>query len=103
MAFASDDAARFVLGLSSDCRLCNNFSPFLFSTTKRNFSPLLRISIFPAINVLLVAIGIRVYVARPQDVPARRPVRLLEPERDPLQIVGAVDVHRSQLSHTTLR
>jgi hypothetical protein len=30
-AFASDDAARFVLGLSSNCRLCTNFSPFLFS------------------------------------------------------------------------
>jgi alanine dehydrogenase len=28
-----------VLGLSSNCPLCNNFSPFLFSTTKRNFSP----------------------------------------------------------------
>jgi hypothetical protein len=34
----------------------------------------LRISIFPAINVLLVVIGIRVYVARRQDVPARRAV-----------------------------
>src|SRR6266542_281716 len=55
-AFASEDAARFVPGLSSNCPLCNNFSPFLFSTTKRNFSPLLRISIFPAITVLLVAI-----------------------------------------------
>src|SRR6266566_6907536 len=52
-AFASEDAARLVLGLSSNCPLCNNFSPFLFNTTKRNFSPLLRISIFPAINVLL--------------------------------------------------
>jgi hypothetical protein len=75
-AFANEDAARFVLGLSSNCPLCNNFSPFLFSTTKRNFSPLLRISIFPAINVLLVVIGIRVYAARRQDVPARRAVSL---------------------------
>src|SRR5438876_6681092 len=74
-AFASEDAARLVLGLSSNCPLCNNFSPFLFSTTKRNLSPLLRISIFPAINVLLVAIGIRVYVARRQEGPARRAVR----------------------------
>src|ERR1035437_9603559 len=68
-AFASEDAARFVLGLSSNCPLCNSFSPLLFSTAKRNFSPLLRISIFPAIIVLLVVIGIRVYVARSQDVP----------------------------------
>jgi len=47
--FASEDAARFALGLSSNCALCNSFSPFLLSTTKRNFSPLARISIFPAI------------------------------------------------------
>src|SRR5438876_11705329 len=66
-AFASEDAARLVLGLSANCPLCNNFSPFLFSTTKRNFSPLLRISIFPPINVLLVVVGIRVYVARRQS------------------------------------
>src|SRR5437899_2358078 len=102
-AFASEDAARFVLGLSSNCPLCNNFSPFLFSTTKRNFSPLLRISIFPAINVLLVAIGIRVYVARRQDVPARPAVRLLELEEVPMQIVGALDAHRRQITHKTLR
>src|ERR1035437_379844 len=66
-AFASEDAARFVLGLSSNCPLCNSFSPLLFSTTKRNFSPRLRISIFPAIIVLLVVIRIRVYVAQSQD------------------------------------
>src|ERR1019366_6171345 len=65
-AFASEDAARLVLGLSSNCPLCNSFSPLLFSTTKRNFSPLLRISIFPAIIVLLFVIGIRVYVTRSQ-------------------------------------
>src|SRR6266516_7111826 len=69
-ALASDDAACLVLGLSSNCPLCNSFSPLLFSTTKRNFSPLMRISIFPAIIVLLVAIGIRVYVAQSQGVPA---------------------------------
>jgi hypothetical protein len=40
--------------------------------TREYLSPLLRISIFPAINVLLVEIGIRVYVARGQDVPAAR-------------------------------
>src|SRR5712692_7952775 len=65
-AFASEDAARLVLGLSSNCPLCHSFSPLLFSTTKRNLSPLLRISIFPAIIVLLVVIGIRVYVRLPR-------------------------------------
>jgi hypothetical protein len=59
-ALASEDAARLVLGLSSNCPLCTSFSPLLFSTTKRNFSPLVRISIFPAIIVLLVVIGMRV-------------------------------------------
>src|SRR5438093_11675252 len=68
-ALASDDAACLALCLSSNCPLCNHFSPLLFSTTKRNFSPLLRISILPAINVLLVVIGIRVYVARPKMFP----------------------------------
>src|SRR6266704_2657585 len=69
-ALASEDAARFVLGLSSNCPLCSSFSPLLFRTTKRNFSPLLRISILPAIIVLLVVIGTRVYVARSDDVSA---------------------------------
>src|SRR5437667_8969350 len=69
-ALASDDAACLVLGSSSNCPLCNSFSPLLFSTTKRNLSPLLRISIFPAIIVLLVVIGIRVYAARSRKVAA---------------------------------
>jgi hypothetical protein len=51
-ALASEDAARLVLALSSNCPLCSSFSPLLFITTKRNFSPLLRISILPAIIVL---------------------------------------------------
>src|SRR5436190_8029580 len=71
-AFASEDAARLALGLSSNCPLCNSFSPFLFSTTKRNFSPPFRISILPAINVLLIVIGIRVYVPQRRDVRAGR-------------------------------
>src|SRR6266536_3228744 len=69
-ALASEDAARFVPGLSSNCPLCSSFSPLLFRTTKRNFSPLLRISILPAIIVLLVVSGMRVYVARSADVSA---------------------------------
>jgi hypothetical protein len=51
-ALANEDAARLVLALSSNCPLCSSFSPLLFITTKRNFSPLLRISILPAIIVL---------------------------------------------------
>jgi hypothetical protein len=79
-ALASEDAARFVLGLSSNCPLCNSLSPLLFSTTKRNFSPLLRISIFPAIIVLLVATGIRVYVAQSQEGSGgRRRIAIAQP------------------------
>jgi hypothetical protein len=47
-ALPNEAAARFVLALSANCPLCTSFSPFLFSTTNRNLSPLLRISIFPA-------------------------------------------------------
>jgi hypothetical protein len=69
-AFASEEAARLVLDLSLNCPLCNNFSPPLLSTTKRNLSPLLRISILPAIIVLLALIGIRVYAAQSHGAPA---------------------------------
>src|SRR2546423_7559816 len=86
-AFASEDAARFVLALSSNCPLWSSLSPVLFSTTKRNFSPLLRISILPAIIALLVVLEGRVYggrlldaedEARVEFAPRRRGTRLAE-------------------------
>src|SRR5881396_2383191 len=77
-ALASDDAACLALGLSSNCPLCNSFSPLLFSTTKRNFSPLVRISIFPAIIVLLVLIGFEsMWLGAKTFPPAPRILRLV--------------------------
>ena len=70
-ALPNEAAARFVLALSANCPLCTSFSPFLFSTTNRNLSPLLRISIFPATVRLPFANVARVYAPFKSPAAAR--------------------------------